>query len=69
MVGIPLYGYNYGPSSPMHFLGIWGLNDTTVPPKAAVADDGSFIADRSSQKQGRLYQTAESTTAKWAEVL
>jgi poly(3-hydroxybutyrate) depolymerase len=69
MVGIPLYGHNYGPSSPMHFLGIWGLNDATVPPKAGVADDGSFIADRSSQKQGRLYQTAESTTAKWAEVL
>jgi len=69
MVGLPHYGYNFGPSSPMHFLGFWGINDTIVPPKAGVATDGSFLPNRSSQKSGWFYQTAKSTTAKWAKVL
>jgi len=27
MVGLPQYGYNFGPASPMSFIGFWGLRD------------------------------------------
>lgn len=27
MVGLPHNGFNFGPSSPMSFIGMWGLRD------------------------------------------
>ena len=69
MVNQPHYGYNFGPASPMHFLGFWGIHDTTVLHKAGKAADGNFLPDRSSQKSGWFYRTVKSTTAKWAAIL
>jgi len=48
MVGLPHNGFNFGPASPMSMVGMWGLNDKTVPPIANLADDGSFDPLRSS---------------------
>ena len=69
MVGLPHYGYNFGPASPMSYIGFWGINDPTVPPKANPASDGSYLPERSSEQSGWFYQTADSTTAKWGELL
>lgn len=55
MVGLPHYGYNFGPASPMHYMGFWGLHDGTVPPKASAATDGSFLPDRTSQESGWFF--------------
>lgn len=69
MVGLPHNGFNFGPASPMSFIGMWGLEDHTVPPKASPADDGSFDPLRSSQQQGWFYSTADYVTQTWSEML
>ena len=58
-VGLPHNGFNFGPLEPMHFIGMWGLRDNTVPPIAAPADDGSYDPDKTSQPfDGWFYTSA-----------
>lgn len=47
-IGLPHNGFNYGPGSPMHFVGMWGLADQTVPPIASPDDEGTFEPGRTS---------------------
>lgn len=63
VVGLPHNGFNFGPSSPMHFLGMWGSKDHTCPPFSNTEDPSkSFDTDY----EGWYYSTAANTTRLWA---
>jgi len=76
-VGLPHYGHNNGPASttdnvdvePISYFGIWGANDTTVPPSENEADDGTIVECRSSEQNGWFYTTADCVTKYWAKKL
>jgi len=68
-VATPHPGFNFGPISPMSYMGIFGIKDRVDPPLARYQDDGTYNKDIASERHGRLYATSEATTAKWSEVL
>lgn len=65
-VGLPHNGFNFGPSTPMHLFGMWGLGDTKIPPISNTDDPGkSFDTSYS----GWYYSTSRNTTDRWGDVL
>ena len=65
-VGLPHNGFNFGPASPMHLFGMWGLSDTTMPPLSNTEDPTkSFDTEYS----GWFFSTARNTTDRWADEL
>eukprot|EP00039_Didymoeca_costata_P005018 m.77724 g.77724 ORF g.77724 m.77724 type:complete len:266 (+) comp12639_c0_seq1:419-1216(+) len=61
IVGLPHNGFNKAPLNTMHFLGIWGTKDTTVPP---IDNDGGD-SDISAEKNGWYYTTADAVLRLW----
>lgn len=49
----------------MHFTGMWGIHDGTVPPIAGPDDFGVTDPNKSSQQDGWFYSTADYVTEKW----
>ena len=69
MVGLPHYGFNFGPKQNMSFFGSWGLSDETVPPEENPSQLGCSLPCRTSESDGWFYTSSECTTKKWADVL
>ena len=68
MVALPLYGFNFGPVTPTHLIGAWGLDDALINPQWGGDPD---YPDRSyvSPYNTLAVTTADAVTAKWAEVM
>ena len=62
MVGLPAYGFNFGPTSPISFFWSWGLKDNVVPPEVGVSDLNCTLPCRTSQSNGWFYESSECTT-------
>ena len=69
MVGLPHYGFNFGPRHNMSFFGSWGLSDDVVPPEENPSDLGCSLPCRTSESEGWFYTSSKCTTEKWAEVM
>jgi hypothetical protein len=69
MVGLPHYGFNFGPLYNMSFFGSWGLSDDVVPPKESASDLGCQLPCRTSESEGWFFTSSKCTTGKWAEVM
>ena len=66
LVGVPHNGFNFGPSHFMHYLGMFGTSDTTVPALTPTNTNQPDVnVDTSSKPGGWYYQTARSTTDLW----
>lgn len=69
MVGLPAYGFNFGPTSPISFFGSWGLKDDVVPPEVGASALNCTLPCRTSQSNGWFYESSECTTDEWQDVL
>ena len=70
LVGVPHNGFNFGPSHFMHYLGMFGTSDTTVPALTPTNTNQPDVnVDTSSKPGGWYYQTARSTTDLWGECM
>ncbi len=69
MVGLPHYGFNFGPRHNMSFFGSRGLSDDVVPPEENPSDLGCSLSCRTSQSEGWFFTSSKCATEKWAEVL
>lgn len=68
MVGLPAYGFNFGPTSPISFFGSWGLKDDVVPPEVGASALNCTLPCRTSQSNGWFYESSECTTDEWQDV-
>ena len=74
-IGLPHYGYNQGlavtgaGAGRMSLIGVWGKQDTTVPPVPVPHDGSGGHPERTmdTDYSGWYYQSYTSTLAKWAE--
>ena len=68
MVSLPLYGHNFGPFTPTHLFGSWGIHDPLVNP--IWGGDPDF-PDRSQvlPMAYTYFATADAVTAKWADAM
>jgi len=62
IVGLPDIGFPFIPASPVHFMGIWGSTDTTMPPLSNT-DDPDISASSNEKTGGWLYRTARYVTS------
>ena len=58
-------GFNWGPSSPMSYFGMWGDVDPTIPPLSNTEDPDKSVSIDEAPNGGWFYSTARNTTNLW----
>jgi hypothetical protein len=69
IVGAPHPGFWRPPASPAHLLGIWGLDDTTIPYEASEDAPGPGVALATvdeADERGWYYTAARNVTRAWS---
>mmetsp|Transcript_20553 Transcript_20553/g.34582 ORF Transcript_20553/g.34582 Transcript_20553/m.34582 type:complete len:397 (+) Transcript_20553:13-1203(+) len=70
LVGVPHNGFNFGPTNAMHYMGMFGTDDTTVPALLPTNTNQVDVnVDTANRPGGWYFQTARSTTDLWGDCM